>query len=213
MRFRTVALDVDSTCSRIEGIDWLAALRGPEMAREIADLTAQAMSGEVPLGALYGRRLALVRPTTAEVAALSEAYREDAAPGVREGIAALQQAGVTVHLISGGLREAIVPFAEWLGVPSKQVHAVRIYFDAAGQFGGWDEQSPLATADGKGVVLGGLQAPSPRLMVGDGATDLAATESGASFAAFVGFVHREPVVSAADHVVGTFEELRHLVLS
>ena len=36
MRYRSVILDVDSTLCAIEGIDWLAAQRGPEVAARIA---------------------------------------------------------------------------------------------------------------------------------------------------------------------------------
>ncbi|HEX7918943.1 MAG TPA: hypothetical protein VF454_06025, partial [Gemmatimonadales bacterium] len=59
-RFRTVVLDVDSTLTGIEGIDWLAARRDPGTAAQIAALTGRAMNGEVPIESLYGRRLDLV---------------------------------------------------------------------------------------------------------------------------------------------------------
>ncbi len=45
-RFKTVIFDVDSTLAAIEGIDWLAALRGPAIALESEQLTAQAMAGD-----------------------------------------------------------------------------------------------------------------------------------------------------------------------
>ena len=211
-RFRTVVLDVDSTLTGIEGIDWLAARRDPAVAREIAALTARAMNGEAPIESLYGRRLDLVKPTIAEVEELANAYRTAAAPRARQTVAEFHAAGLAVHLISGGLREAILPFADWLGVPAERVHAVGIRFEASGRYGGWDHQSPLATATGKGVVLALLDAAPPVLMVGDGITDLATRAAGATFAAYTGFVRREPVVREADHIVNSFDELHTLVL-
>lgn len=211
-RFRTVVFDVDSTLTGIEGIDWLAARREPAVAREIAALTAQAMNGEVPIESLYGRRLDLVKPTATEVGELANAYRAAAAPRARQTVAEFNAAGLVVHLISGGLREAILPFADWLGVPDERVHAVGIRFEASGRYGGWDHQSPLATASGKGSLLARLDAPAPVLMVGDGVTDLATRAAGATFAAYTGFVRRDPVVRAADHVVTSFDELHTLVL-
>jgi phosphoserine phosphatase len=62
-RFASVVIDVDSTLSGIEGIDWLAALRGPEMAAKISALTDRAMRGEITLDAVYGERLKMIAPT------------------------------------------------------------------------------------------------------------------------------------------------------
>ena len=56
-RFNSVVLDVDSTLSGVEGIDWLAALRGPEVEAWSAALTARAMEGLIPIEAVYGERM------------------------------------------------------------------------------------------------------------------------------------------------------------
>src|SRR5262249_28185501 len=63
--FATVILDVDSTVAGIEGIDWLAQRRGPDVAAKIAQLTDDAMRGTLPLEAVYGARLDAIRPTRA----------------------------------------------------------------------------------------------------------------------------------------------------
>lgn len=212
-RFRTVVLDVDSTLTGIEGIDWLAGRRDPATAAQIAALTERAMKGEVPIESLYGRRLDLVKPNATEIAQLGNAYREAAAPRARQTIAEFKEAGVAVYLLSGGLREAILPFAEWLGIAADRVHAVAIRFESSGRYGGWETLSPLATGTGKASVLARLDAPEPILMVGDGITDLAARSAGAVFAAYTGFVRREAVVQGADHVITSFDELHTLVLS
>jgi phosphoserine phosphatase len=212
-RFAAVVLDVDSTLCGVEGIDWLAARRSPEVAAEIARLTERAMDGAVPLGAVYGERLALVRPTADEVAALAEVYRAALAPGAAAAVARLRDAGVRVALVSGGLREAILPVADDLGLARGDVQAVGVRFDADGTYAGHDAASPLTTAGGKRDVVASLDLPRPTLVVGDGATDLAARPAADAFAAFTGFVRREPVVAAADHVLGDFAGLTELVLA
>jgi len=53
-RFKSVVLDVDSTLSGVEGIDWLASLRGAEIEAWSAALTARAMEGAIPIEAVYG---------------------------------------------------------------------------------------------------------------------------------------------------------------
>jgi phosphoserine phosphatase len=211
-RFASVVLDVDSTLSGIEGIDWLAARRGPDVGRLVAELTDRAMRGETPLGAVYGERLAAVRPTRDEVAALAAAYAACCAPGAGEALAALRGAGVRLSLVSGGLREAIVPFAATIGVAPGAVHAVGVRFAPDGTYTGFDADSPLTTSAGKAVVAAALALPTPVLAVGDGATDLAMRPAVAAFAAFTGFVRRDAIVAAADHEVASFHRLLELVL-
>jgi phosphoserine phosphatase len=212
-RFVSVILDVDSTLCDIEGIDWLASRRGPDVAAEIVRLTERAMEGAIPLEAVYGDRLAIIRPTIKEVAELARVYADALAPGAREAIFRLRGEGVAVALVSGGIRQAIRPLARELGFSDGSLHAVSISFDDAGEFLGYDETSPLATQHGKRDVVAMLQPPRPSLAIGDGATDAAMRGATDAFAAFTGFVRREPVVRVADYVVASFRELTDLVLS
>jgi phosphoserine phosphatase len=213
LRFVSVIIDVDSTLCGIEGIDWLASRRGPDVTTQIVRLTERAMEGAIALEAVYGERLALVRPTAAEVAELAQVYADALAPDAREAIFRLRGEGVALALVSGGIRQAIRPVARELGFSDASLHAVSISFDDTGGFQGYDERSPLATQHGKKDVAAMLQLPRPSLAVGDGATDAAMREATTAFAAFTGFVRREPVVQVADYVVTSFRELTDLVLS
>lgn len=212
--FASVIIDVDSTLSGIEGVDWLAARRGPDVGARVAALTSRAMRGEIALDAIYGERLAIIRPTRAEVRALGAAYATAVAPGAREVVGLLRAAGIDLVLVSGGLRAAIAPWATAeLGFIDADVHAVRICFDASGEYAGFDAASPLATQTGKCALIAGLSLPRPSLMVGDGATDAAARPAVDAFAAFTGFVCRDAVVRVADHVLSSFDQLLELVLA
>ena len=212
-RFVSVIIDVDSTLCDIEGIDWLAARRGSDVAAEIVRLTERAMEGAIPLEAVYGDRLAIIRPTTKEISELAQAYADALAPGARETIFRLRGEGVVLALVSGGIRQAIRPLARELGFSDGSLHAVSLSFDDAGAFLGYDEKSPLATQRGKKDVAARLRLPRPSLAVGDGVTDAAMREATDAFAAFAGFVRRDPVVQVADYVVTSFSELTDLVLS
>ena len=211
-RFASVVIDVDSTLSGIEGIDWLAALRGPEMAARISALTDRAMRGEIPLDSVYGERLRMIAPTRREIEALGLRYIEAIAPGAEAVIGALRHAGLTIAVVSGGLREAIAPLARLVSVGGQSLRAVSIRFDAAGDYAGYDEHSPLATQQGKAQVVRELALGAPVLGVGDGATDLAMRPAVAAFGAFTGFVRREPVVRDADFTIESFAQLEALVL-
>ena len=211
--FASVILDVDSTLCGIEGIDWLAERRGPVVGEQVIALTERAMRGEIALDSVYGERLALVRPRRDEVDALANAYVASLAPGAAEAIGRLRAAGRRVVVVSGGVREAILPMARFVGIDERDVHAVAVHCDANGAYTGFESASPLATAVGKRAVAASLGLPSRVLAMGDGATDLAMRPAIDAFAAFTLFVHRDSVVSAADYVFESFSQLVEIVLA
>ena len=210
-KYRALVLDVDSTVSGIEGIDWLAAHRGPDVAQRVLELTRRAMEGdaEVALEAVYGLRLSEIRPRREEVEALSDAYLERLAPGVTESVGRIRQAGVRVTLVSGGLRPALLRLASHLGLAQSDLHAVSVEFDAAGEYLGYDSNSALTKSDGKARVISALRLPRPIVAVGDGATDLAMREV---VDAFTGFVSRPRIVARAAATAASFAEVERLLL-
>jgi phosphoserine phosphatase len=127
--YSSVVLDVDSTLCGIEGIDWLAARRGPEAGLRIAELTDRAMNGDLALDAVYGERLGAVRPTRDDLAALASAYEAALAPGAAAAITRMRAAGRRIVLVSGGIRNAILPVARRLGIDETDVHAVNVLID------------------------------------------------------------------------------------
>lgn len=212
--FASVVLDVDSTLTGIEGIDWLAAHRGEKVQLMVEELTVKAMAGTMPLEQVYAQRLEVITPALAEMQTLGLAYRTHLAPGAKAVIEKLRASGVRVVLVSGGLLPAIAPLGAALGFDEADIHAVNVQNNHRGVFEGYESESPLTRAHGKSHVVASLTLPHPILAVGDGFTDLDIREGGTceAFAAFTGFVSREPVVDAADHVVASFDELLHLVL-
>ncbi len=211
-RFATVILDVDSTLSGIEGVDWLAERRGGGVAKRVADLTARAMHGEVPLEDVYGARLAMIRPRRDDVDALGHAYIDTISAGAAEAVAKWRSRAVRVILISGGLRHPILRLAQHIGLGPQQVYAVDVRFDAIGGWIGYDSSSPLTTTTGKRDIVAELDLPRPMIMVGDGSTDRAVVGKVEAFAAFTGHVARPAVANGADFVVSSFDELTPIIL-
>lgn len=195
--FDLVCFDCDSTLSRVEGIDALARRAGVE--QQVAPLTAAAMAGELALDAVYGRRLDLVRPDRAAVDWLAELYVEHVVPGAVETVEALHGAGKAVHIVSGGLRQSILPLAARLGIRFENIHAVDVVFDEEGSYADFDRASPLARPGGKAEVCRVLGSAGKSVaLVGDGATDIEAREAGAYVIGFGGVVVRDTVKSGAD---------------
>ena len=214
-RYASLFLDVDSTLCGVEGIDFLAQRRGAEVAERVAAATDRAMRGEIALDAVYGERIALVRPGREDLIALARAYADALAPDAVEAIAFLRRVGVHVALVSGGIRQAILPVARELGFALDDVHAVDVVLDGGGNYWSYDAGSPLTRQDGKrDVVAAALAGGVARtaLAVGDGSTDVAMRDACDALAAFTGFARRDVVVRAADHEVASLEDLVALIM-
>lgn len=196
-RFAAVCFDFDSTLSRLEGIDELAVRAG--VVDAIVPLTVAAMEGAIPLQQVYGRRLEIIRPSRGDISWLADRYLAEIVPGVDETVAAVRAAGAEVFIISGGIRAAILPFADRLQIPAGNVHAVEVVFDPGGAYRDFDRSSPLTMADGKARVCAMLQENHrPLALVGDGATDMAAKDVGAYVVGFGGVAARDTVRAQAD---------------
>jgi phosphoserine phosphatase len=201
MSYDVICFDCDSTLSKIEGIDELARRAGCFDA--MAKLTDLAMNGELPLEAVYGKRLETIRPDKAAIDWVAELYIQEIVDGVTEVFAALSACGKEIHIISGGLRQAILPLARFLGLPEDHVHAVDIVFNEDGSYRGYNEQSPLARSGGKSEIckqlLNGKQS---LVIIGDGKTDMEAKQPGVTVIGFGGVCDRAVVRGLADEFVG-----------
>lgn len=201
--YRHVVFDCDSTLTRVEGIDVLAARAG--LAEEVARLTEAAMEGVIDLEDVYGERLAAVGPTRAEVAAIRHDYKEAAVPDARRVVEALHELGHDVYIVSGGLEEPVREFGISLGVPADRIRAVGVAYDElSGQW--WSRhqgqeryldygKGALAMSEGKAQIIGELVGDERgrRLMIGDGVSDLLAAEAVDLFIGYGGVADRPRV--------------------
>lgn len=203
--YGTIAFDCDSTLSAVEGIDALAEMAArdgasAELAREIAALTTRAMEGEIAVEAVYGRRLELLRPGSAELAALGELYVERRLPHAEHLVAALRALKKRVAIVSGGLLQPVLALARRLGIDEREVHAVEAFLDRSGRYVGYDEEAPCTRSGGKLAALRALSSSDRAggvAFVGDGVTDLEAAPAVRRFVAFGGVVRRAAVFEAA----------------
>lgn len=207
--YRLVFLDVDSTLVSIEGIDVL----GSDDPR-IAKLTEAAMNGEIPLEDVYGRRLEIIRPSSPTIERLGLTYRQSILDGAKELITDLLRAGCDVHLVTAGIAQAVMPLANELGIPERNVHAVRLHFGEDGSYLDFDRHSKLAKTRGKEVTILNIRARrhGKAVMIGDGMSDLEAKPAVDLFIAFTQVARRKAVVEAADAVAADFHDLRNHLL-
>jgi phosphoserine phosphatase len=213
MSFDVICFDCDSTLSKIEGIDELAKRVG--VGAEMAKLTNAAMNGDVPLETVYEQRLAFIQPDKASIDWLADLYIAEIVDGAKSVFEDLLAQGKNVHIISGGLRQAILPLAHFLGLPEQQVHAVDIYFQEDGRFRDYQRNSPLASSGGKAEICRQLlENHSSLAIIGDGKTDMEAKQAGVYTIGFGGVVDRAIVREQADIYIAEpslYSVLTHLV--
>jgi phosphoserine phosphatase len=198
MSYDVICFDCDSTLSKIEGIDELANWAG--VGEAMVRLTDAAMNGELPLEAVYGKRLENIQPNRASIEKLGDLYIKQIVDGVKTVFATLIGQSREVHVISGGLRQAILPLAGLLGVPESHVHAVDVHFNADGSYNGYDADSLLARSGGKGEVCKQLLRDRKSLVIiGDGKTDMEAKQPGVTVIGFGGVCSRQVVRESADY--------------
>ena len=195
-----VLFDCDSTLSSLEGIDELAKQIGVH--EQLVPLTQAAMEGKVKLDEVYKKRLELIQPDKQAIEWLAQRYIETLVDDADVVIEKLQRANKQIHIISGGLRQAILPLAEKLNIAETNVHAVDVYFDNNDSFTGFDEQSPLAQSGGKAVISQKIIGESGKaVLIGDGVTDLEAQHERVHFIGFGGVVIRELVRSQSSDYI------------
>ena len=209
---KLIIFDCDSTLSAIEGIDELGRVRGPEVFARVEAMTHDAMNGKLAVEAVFGERLRIIQPRAADVAAVGRQYVETVEPTAVATLAALRATGWTPMILSGGFRNAIRPLADYLGIA--RVEAVDLYFDATGNYAGFDEAYPTTRSGGKPEIIRALKAemkPARVVMVGDGASDLETTPEVDLFVGFGRYVAREKVRKQAAAFVFSLDEIPALL--
>ena len=108
-----LVMDVDGTLIQQEGIDLLAQVAGA--GEKVAEITAQAMNGELDFATSLEARVALLKGL--ETSIFQKILEQiEVTPGAESLITELHQRGYKVGLVSGGFHEVIDPIASSLGI-------------------------------------------------------------------------------------------------
>ncbi|WP_404422878.1 HAD-IB family phosphatase [Nibricoccus sp. IMCC34717] len=205
---KLLVFDCDSTLSAIEGIDELGRVRGEEVFRQVEAMTNEAMDGKIPVQAVFGRRLEIIRPTADHVAQIGAKYIATIEPHALAVVEQARRAGWTPMILSGGFRQAIRPLADTLGI--ERVEAVDFRFGADGSYAGYDVDYPTTRSGGKPEVIRALRrelAPARVVMVGDGVSDLETLPEVDLFVGYGGYVTRPKVKAGAPRFITSLSEL------
>jgi phosphoserine phosphatase len=209
---KLICFDCDSTLTSIEGIDELGRLRGPEICRQVAALTEDAMNGKIRIEEIFGLRLEAIRPSREDAAAVGQAYLGAMEATAKATVDGLKARGWTPVIISGGFRQAIRPLADALGIA--RVEAVDLFFEPDGSYRGYDAAYPSTRSGGKVDIVEALRSelkPERIVMIGDGVSDLETKPVVDLFIGFGGFATRERVKREAAAFVTTLAALPALL--
>lgn len=200
--FDAVVFDCDGTLSQIEGINILADMNG--VGEPVRALTEKAMAETGMTPALYAERLKLVKPTQQQLALISDIYYEHRTPDIERVIAVLHALKKSVYVISAGIYSSVVEFSKKLNIPERNVYAVDIQFDAAGNYVNYDTASPLVQPKGKGIVLDRIKQHHSRVVhVGDGLNDCEVAHHVDRFIGYGGAYYRESMEKRCEFYLKT----------
>lgn len=199
-KFDSVVFDVDSTLVSIEGLDYLAKLKGLE--NQLTQITKLAMNGDLSMRDAMVRKMSALSPSIDDLTIMGNAYTKNLVPGVIETIKILQLRGIKTWIITGNFQPAVGILAEKLSIPLNQIICNKIFHDINGNYLGFDTDNPLSNNMGKRKII---EDNKDRLgetcFVGDGNTDLETRDVVDLFIGFGGVVLRKKVKELSDTYV------------
>ena len=193
-RGRLLVLDVDSTLIQQEVIELLAARAGS--LELVAEVTERAMRGELDFGASLEQRVATLAGLPVTVFA-EVAQEVRFTPGAPELVAAAQEAGWVVGLVSGGFEEIVSSIAGQVGI----THYVANRLETADGVLTGRTIGPVVDRNAKAVALTAFARAhgivlEDTVAIGDGANDLGMMEIAGLSVAFAA----KPVAQAGADV-------------
>lgn len=181
-----VVLDIDSTLINEEGLDELAGFLGPSVAREVAQITDQAMAGQLDFAESLKRRVALLRGVSTDALSAVSA-RLTLTDGASELVESIHRDGGRVVAVSGGFHEMVDKLAQDLGLDAWRANRLEV---SDGLLTG-DLTGPIVDAQAKADFLQEMASrwgipPQRTMAVGDGANDVEMFRVAGTSVAFCG---------------------------
>jgi len=212
---KSFVIDFDSTFTRVEGLDELAkiSLEGRPDAKQnqeqIKQITDLAMAGEISFRQALAQRVALLHAHSSHIEKLVEVLKTKVSISFVRNKDFLRDFAGQIYIISSGFREFILPIVTEFGIRPENVFANTFLLDEQGFIIGFDDKNLLSKDKGKVHLLKQLNIPGDVFVIGDGYTDYEIREAGLAnkFYAFTENISRESVVTVADHVAATLDEV------
>ncbi|VDN98043.1 unnamed protein product [Rodentolepis nana] len=209
---RVICFDVDSTVCPDEGVDVLAEFCNKGELMQITPFrTAQAMDGRLDFTESLDQRLKVLNLTKDLIQQFLDETPLKLTPGIEKLISILRKNEIEIYLISGGIHELVDRVAKQLSVPDTHVFANRLIYNNDGLVIDFDRNQPTSRSNGKSEVVAQIKLKLSLnegvLMVGDGATDAAASPPADAFIGFGGVVVRPSIQKSTPFYFYSFDEM------
>jgi len=217
-RIPTFIIDFDSTLIEVEALDELATItlghsaRAAKAIEQIRETTRLGMEGVITIEESLRRRLTLLHAKKSDIQKLISVLKRRITPSFKRNKAFLKKHAANIFVMTSGFEEYVRPICKELGLRENHIFANSFLYDTKGNITGFDPKRLVSQPRGKVLQLEQLAPSGTVIVIGDGMTDYEMKESGlvAEFIAFTENVAREGVISVADRVVRSFDEVLYV---
>jgi D-3-phosphoglycerate dehydrogenase len=211
-------IDFDSTFTQVEALDILgeiSLINDPEKVKKlqsIKDITDKGMDGSITFRQSLELRLEILKASKAQITDLIAALKQKVSKSFERNKEWLQDNAADIYIISNGFKDFIIPIVSEYGILKENVFANEFVYDEAGNIVDFNRENPLSKNNGKAETIKNVNLEGDIYVIGDGYTDYEIKASGLAnkFYAFTENVSRPKVVSQADHIAPSFDEILYI---
>ena len=173
----TVIFDADSTIFTIETLDQLSVpilKSNPDKLEKIHELTNLGMQGKINFHQSLKKRLDILQLNKADIPPFASTLNNYITQGFKELVQDLKARNIDLWVLSGGLIEVIQPVLLSIGFDKDKIHGSGVNWDKNGDYISLSDNYPLNYSKAEALKISNWhnQWDRPRIMIGDGFTDL-----------------------------------------
>ena len=211
---KSLFIDFDSTFVKVETIDEIARITlqdnpdKDQIVKKISDITNQAMSGKMDFPNALEQRLQILSITDKTINTVTNEIKELVSDSFYEHKDLIKNNASNIWIISGGFTEVIAPIVESYGINRNHILANQFTFDGDKVID-CDKDNFLFQDKGKIKAINSVETLNPRIMIGDGYTDLEVYLEGAceEFICYTENISRKTVLDNAKYSASSFGEI------
>jgi len=211
---KSLFIDFDSTFVKVETIDEIARITlqdnpdKDQIVKKISDITNQAMSGKMDFPTALEKRLQILSITDKTINIVTNEIKELVSDSFCDHKDFIKENASNIWIISGGFKDVITPIVKSYGISENHVLANQFIFDSD-KVSGCDKDNFLFQDKGKIKAINSVKTSNPRIMIGDGYTDLEVYLEGAceEFICYTENISRKTVLDNAKYSASSFGEI------
>ena len=203
-------IDFDSTFIILESLEIISLLSlkdDKNTISKIAQITDDAMKGEIPFSKALNERIKMLNANRAHLNQTIQILKNNISKSFIKNIDFIKNNSSNIFIISGGFKELIFPIVEKFNLKYENIYANDFLFDSNDNIIGIDQSNPLSKDQGKATVADNISGEN--IIIGDGYTDYEIKKYGAAntFIQFTENVNRKNINSKADLISNNFNQI------